>query len=381
MAECAARLPIYPEWSRFRRVLSWDNGRALAPTGMPLHIHLDATYAADPRPTGVANYSRELLYGLAAAYPEDTYRFCYRMHRFRKSLETDLPPNARRLPLIDHLLPFRPRIFHGLNQRLPHLRLRRAVSTFHDLFVLTSYYSTDQFRERFALQARDAAARSDLVICVSAFTASQVEDLLDVPAARVRIIPHGVRIPDPASVPSADERAPLILFVGALQKRKNVAALVNAFARVSAPWELVLIGGQGYGWEAIEAAIAASPARDRIKRIGYCGDETLRSYYSRAAIFAFPSLDEGFGMPVLEAMAWGLPVLTSNRSSLPEVAGDAALLVDPMKASSIEEGLTALTESLAERKRLTDLGRNRAARFRWESAVASTHAVYRELAG
>ncbi|MCL4782124.1 MAG: glycosyltransferase family 4 protein [Bryobacterales bacterium] len=348
---------------------------------MSLTIHLDATYAADPRPTGVANYSRELLFGLAESFPRDRYGFCYRMHRFRKSFQADLPSNARRVPLIDHLLPFRPRLFHGLNQRLPRLRMRRAVSTFHDLFVLTSKYSTDAFRERFALQARDAAARSDLAICVSAFTASQVEDLLGVPAARIRIIPHGVRLPDPASVRPAEEREPLILFVGALQKRKNVAALVNAFARVSAIWKLILIGGQGYGWEAIEAAVAASPARDRIQRIGYCDDKTLASYYSRAAIFAFPSLDEGFGMPVLEAMAWGLPVLTSNRSSLPEVAGDAALLVDPTKASSMEEGLVTLTESLAERKRLTDMGRNRAARCRWEIAVASTHAVYRELAG
>lgn len=348
---------------------------------MSISVHLDATYSADPRPTGVANYSRELLFGLAAAHPEETYGFCYRLHRFRKSFHQALPSNARRLPLVDHLLPFRPRLFHGLNQRLPRLRLKRAVSTFHDLFVMTSHYSTDEFRERFALQARDAAIRSDLAICVSAFTASQVEDLLDVPAARIRIVPHGVYLPDPAEVPPPDEREPLILFVGALQKRKNVAALVKAFARVDAPWELALVGGQGYGWQAIEAAVAASPARGRIKRIGYCDDTALRSLYARAAIFAFPSLDEGFGLPVLEAMAWGLPVLTSNRSSLPEVAGDAALLIDPVEGASMEDGLIALTESLAERKRLAALGRIRAARFPWKNAVAATHAIYRELTG
>lgn len=347
---------------------------------MSLHVHLDATYAVDPRPTGVANYSRELLFGLAAAHPEDSYGFCYRMHRYRKSFGQTLPSNARRLPLIDHLLPFRPRLFHGLNQRLPRLRLRRAVSTFHDLFVMTSQYSTDEFRERFALQARDAAIRSDLAICVSAFTASQVEDLLDVPAARIRVIPHGVHLPDLAKVPSPEEREPLILFVGALQKRKNVAALVKAFARVAPSWKLTLVGSQGYGWPAIETAIANSPARSRIQCIGYCEDSVLKSLYARAAIFTFPSLDEGFGLPVLEAMAWGLPVLTSNRSSLPEVAGDAALLIDPTSHVSLEDGLLALTESFTERKRLAALGRARAARFQWENAVASTHAVYRELA-
>lgn len=348
---------------------------------MSLHIHLDATYSVDPHPTGVANYSRELLFGLADAHPEDSYGFCYRMHRFGRSFEQTLPSNARRLPLIDHLLPFGARLFHGLNQRLPRLRLRRSVSTFHDLFVMTSQYSTEEFRERFALQARDAATRSDLVICVSAFTASQVEDLLDVPTARIRIVPHGVRRPEPAAIPPPEERESIILFVGALQKRKNVAALVRAFARVNAPWKLVLAGGRGYGWEEIEAAIAESPVRDRIQLIGYCDDAALRRFYARAAIFAFPSLDEGFGIPILEAMAWGLPVLTSNRSSLPEVAGDAAILVDPLQSASIEDALVMLTENSAERERLTILGRTRATRFRWENAVASTHAIYKELIG
>lgn len=343
-------------------------------------IHLDATYSVDPNPTGIANYSRELLFGLAAAHPEQTYGFCYRMHRFRNSFGTALPANARRLPLIDHLSPFRPRLFHGLNQRLPRLRMKRAVSTFHDLFVMTSEYSTEEFRERFTLQARGAAERSDLVICVSAFTASQVEALLNVPAARLRVIPHGVRIPDSAIVPSPESRDPVILFVGALQKRKNAAALVRAFARVAAPWRLVLLGGRGYGWEEIDEAIRESPARSRIDLVGYRESDELMGYYARASVFAFPSLDEGFGMPILEAMSWGLPVIASNRSSLPEVAGDAALLIDPLHPRSLEDALVALTESPRERARLGAMGRPRAARFRWEDAVSATHAIYRELA-
>ncbi|MCZ2154632.1 MAG: glycosyltransferase family 4 protein, partial [Bryobacterales bacterium] len=250
---------------------------------------------------------------------------------------------------------------------------------FHDLFVITSDYSTDDFRARFKLQARDAAERSDLVICVSAFTASQVENLLGVPAARIRVIPHGVHMPDAAAVPPAEVREPIILFVGALQKRKNVVSLVRAFGRIPRPWRLVLIGGRGYGSEAVDEAIAECPARDRIDLVGYCESGVLLSYYARAAIFAFPSLDEGFGMPILEAMSWSLPVITSNRSSLPEVAGDAAFLVDPMRPHALEDALVALTENPRERARLAALGRPRAIKFRWEDAVIATQSVYSEF--
>lgn len=344
-------------------------------------IYLDATYAVDERPTGVANYSREILDGLALSHPELRLCHCYRPHRLRAGLARPVPPGVRRSLLLDHLLPLRPALFHGLNQRLPKLPMRHAVSTFHDLFVITSQYSTREFRERFTQQARDAAARSDLLVCVSAFTASQVEDLLHVPADRIRVVHHGVRPPQSSLIPAVESRDPLILFVGAIQKRKNVAALVRAFARVPQPWKLVLVGGRGYGWEEVEIAIAESPARDRISAPGYTGDAALHELYARASIFAFPSLDEGFGMPVLEAMAWGVPVLCSNRSSMPEVAGDAACLVDPLRQNEIEDALMHLTADLAFRRLLAGKGSIRIKAFRWEQAVEQTYAIYRELCG
>ena len=116
--------------------------------------------------------------------------------------------------------------------------------------------------------------------------------------------------------------------MGAIQKRKNIARLVEAFEAVDSGWKLVLAGSQGYGAAEILTRIAASPARERIVVAGYVSPQALAGWYSRAALFAFPSLDEGFGMPVLEAMAAGIPVVTANRSALPEVAGDAAMLID-----------------------------------------------------
>ena len=124
-------------------------------------------------------------------------------------------------------------------------------------------------------------------------------------------------------------REQVVLNVGAVQKRKNIARLVEAFETVDSGWRLVLAGAAGYDAEEILERISRSPARDRILVCGYVTPAELAGWYARAKIFAFPSLDEGFGMPLLEAMSAGVPIVTSNRSALPEVAGDAALLVDP----------------------------------------------------
>jgi glycosyltransferase involved in cell wall biosynthesis len=338
-------------------------------------IALDATYSVGTHLSGVGHYSREMLFGLAAAHPDASFRFCYRPHRFLKSFRDKLPSNARRAMLQEPLPAPRSHVFHGLNQRLPELRLGPAVTTFHDLFVLTEEYSTADFRARFAAQARDAAARSHLIIAVSAFTAQQVQDLLSVDPSRLRVIHHGVRTPK--SIPVAREK--LILHVGALQARKNISRLVKAFEAVDAQWKLVLAGSTGYGGGKILEQIEASPCRSRIVLAGYVDDNALDGWYARAQVLAFASLDEGFGMPILEGMAHGLAVMTSNRSALPEVAGDAALLVDPTRTDEISSALERLTTEEDLRRDLADRGRRRASRFTWREAVEKTWQVYREL--
>jgi len=340
-----------------------------------LNIALDATYSIGRNLSGVGVYSREILYGLARAHPDHRFTFCYRPQRLLRSFGERLPANARRFLLGETRVPRRAEIFHGLNQRLPQVSLRRAVTTFHDLFVLTGEYSTPDFRERFAAQARDAAARSDLIIAVSEFTARQVVDLLGVDAARVRVVHHGTR--PPACVPAAREK--IVLHVGAIQRRKNIARLVEAFESVDREWQLVLVGSAGYGAPEIMARIAASPARERIRVRGYVPSAELDVWYRRASIFAFPSLDEGFGMPVLDAMAAGTPVIASNRSAVAEVAGDAAWMVNPEDTADLAAALAELTRDAQRRADLSGRGLLRAAQFTWEDAVAKTWAVYRDL--
>jgi glycosyltransferase involved in cell wall biosynthesis len=340
-----------------------------------LTIALDATYSLGRDLSGVGVYSREMLQGLTRAHAQARFLYCYRPHRFLGSFAEQLPPNASRRLLRENRAPSAD-LFHGLNQRLGPARRRRAVSTFHDLFVLSGDYSTPEFRERFTAQARAAADRSDLIITVSAFTARQVEQLLHVDPARLRVIHHGVR---PALHLAPIPRQPIILSVGAIQRRKNTLRLVEAFEQLDPGWKLVLAGSSGFDSHVALERIQRSPRKQNIQVLGYVPDSQLEELYRRAAIFAFPSLDEGFGMPVLDAMARGVPVLTSSVSAMPEVAGDAALLIDPMDAGSIAEGLRRLTSDTALRERLTRAGLARIQEFSWEKSVEATWKVYEEL--
>jgi glycosyltransferase involved in cell wall biosynthesis len=335
-----------------------------------VRIALDASYSVDPQPSGIGVYSAEILSGLASAYPHDEFLRCYRPGKYWRA-----PRTIRKRLLLSSFPTFRADIFHALNQRLDRRPAKRVVCTFHDLFVLTAEYSSPEFRARFAAQARHAARRADLIIAVSHFTARQISDLLHVEPLRIRVVPHGVH-----SAPQSQQpREKLVLFVGALQTRKNLVRLIEAFEALPEDWRLVLAGApSGYQAAAILERVQPN-GNPRIKVTGYLPAPQLEQLYARASIFAFPSLDEGFGIPVLEAMARGLPVITSNSSALPEVAGDAALLVDPRSTADIAAALTRLASDTDLRRQLASHGLERAKMFSWEQAVAATYSVYREL--
>ncbi len=345
-----------------------------------MRIALDATYSLGDGLSGVGVYSRELMNGLAASGFAEGWDWFYRSQRYWRARRQQVPANVRICRLSGGTGDRTASIFHGLNQRLPELRFRKQVATFHDLFVLSGDYSTPEFRERFAAQAREAASAADLIIAVSAFTASQVEEYLSIPSSRIRVIHHGVL---PRAIPTVP-REKIILCVGAIQRRKNQAALVRAFRAAPPDWTLVLAGSQGYDAEAALREVANSPIIDRIQITGYISDQEIAQWYAKASIFAFPSLDEGFGMPALEAMAAGVPVIAGNRSALPEICRDAAgtdvaVLVDPSSDDELAAALGSLTRDEDHRAQLTALGRTHAAKFRWADAVSQTINVYKEL--
>jgi glycosyltransferase involved in cell wall biosynthesis len=342
-----------------------------------LNIAIDATYSVGRNLSGVGVYSIEVMREMAAQHPETRWNWLYRPHRLARSFEDTVPGNVRRGLLLDRALWRNARLFHGLNQRLPRKRFPLQVATFHDLFVMTGEYSTPEFRRRFTAQARHAAKEADRIIAVSCFTAEQVVSILGVPRSRVAVVPHGVRPLPPSGAP----REKIVLHVGAIQKRKNLVRLVRAFAALPDDWRLVLAGSSGYGAEEVFAEIERSTFRNRIAVAGYASAQELGNLYSRAMIFAFPSLDEGFGMPVLEAMSAGVPVIASNSSAVVEVAGDAAILVDAESEEQLAAALRHAAEDNGSREILIAKGLQRARQFTWRRAAMETWAVYRELLG
>jgi glycosyltransferase involved in cell wall biosynthesis len=174
-----------------------------------------------------------------------------------------------------------------------------------------------------------------------------------------------------------------VLFVGTLEPRKNLMRLVQAYAGLPASVRrhvsLVIAGGPGWLSETLRREVAERGLADRVRFIGYVRDEDMAPLYSLATVFAYPSLYEGFGLPVLEAMACGVPVLTSNVSSLPEVAGGAAVLVAPTDVDAIADGLTQLLDDTALAAKLVARGLEWSTNFSWDRCARETLAVYESV--
>lgn len=352
-------------------------------------IGIDAGNSLDRPPTGVAVYARNLLAELARAHADERFAWFYRSNRYLRSFRGKRPPNVRCRLLEDSVLFLSAQglsLFHGLNQRLPGRLRVPSVATFHDLFAMTGEYSTPQFRQRFAHLARETAARADHIVAVSNHTAALVADQLAFPREAITVIHHGVEALD---VPAPECRRsvlrdlgvtrPFVLHVGSLQVRKNIERIVSAFESIGESLELVLAGSTGFGSDSIVQRIEESPARSRIRLTGHVRDKARATLYAEAEALVFPSLEEGFGLPVVEAFSAGLPVVASNVSAVAEVAGDAALLVDPLDAEGIAGGLERLISDSELRAELRAKGLDRAKRFSWERCAAQTWDVYRSL--
>ncbi len=261
-----------------------------------------------------------------------------------------------------------------------------VVITIHDLSFIRF---PDLFRRGnrlyLTVMTRLSTRRARRLIAVSDHTASETARLLGVPRERIDVVYHGV---DPSFRPlSADEvssfrrrhRLPerFVLFVGTLEPRKNLARLIEAFARIyDGEVKLVLVGGRGWLYDDLFSTVQRLDIEDGVRFAGYVRSEELPLWYNAATVFAYPSLYEGFGMPVTEAQACGTPVLTSNCSSLPEAAGHGALLVDPYDVESIAAGLKQLLEDAALRETQRERGLAHARTFDWSRTAEETAQVY-----
>lgn len=273
-----------------------------------------------------------------------------------------------------------------LRRRIP------TVLTIHDLNVLRF---PDLFRPWFRHYARvvlpRAAAAADAIIAVSQSSKTDIVDALAIPAERVVVVPNGVDrcfrpvAPEDERVRDVRGRYALpdsfLLTVGSVEPRKNLPRLLQALARLRARPEtadVVLVHAGPDGWLAgdVSRTMHALDLSRAVRFLGYVPRQELAALYSTARLCAYPSLYEGFGLPVVEAMASGCPVVTSNVSALPEVAGGAALLVDPRSVDEIAMAIASLWTDPARRRELSDKGRARASCFSWERTARDTAAVY-----
>ena len=286
----------------------------------------------------------------------------------------------------------RPDVYHSPNYILPLAVSCPTVVTIHDLFYLDAALHRLRSHLYLTVLATQAIRRATRIICVSAYTRDRLLERFPEAAARVRLVGEGVdprfRPPAPEAVARAREAVgfdePYVLFVGTVEPRKNLPRLIRAFGtavgRGRLPHRLVIAGGQGWKDGPVREAYESSPVKGRIRLAGYVADDLLPAVYGGADVFAYPSQAEGFGLPPLEAMACGTAVLTSATSALPEVVGEAALLVDPQDEAAIAEGLERLLSDAGERRARAEAGLRRAAAFSWERTAEETLAVYREAA-
>ncbi len=357
---------------------------------------------------GIGRYADELARALIALQPDDDWRLFF----VDPEQRTPAPP-LNTLPRTTLRLsnkPWRLRvllftylrrkqdhtigatdIFHATDHLLPHLSHTRSVFTLHDLTALTFPAAHTRLNRRFLqLMLPHFLRDADLVIADSASTQRDALRLYRLPAERVRVVHLGV---DPRFQPAAPAaqaqvraryRLPerFILSVGTLEPRKNLITLLEAYQALRAPCpdvQLVIAGGRGWHDDPFFKRLHALGLEGCVQLVGRVPDEDLPALYSQAEVFAFPSLYEGFGLPVLEAMACGTPVVCSNTSSLPEVAGEAAIQIAPTEVREWTQVLEQISHDPALRASLRERGLKQATRFTWEATARQTYAIYQEV--
>jgi len=377
---------------------------------MPLHIAIDARRIRD---FGIGTYIRSLVRALEEI--DRVNRYTLVAGPAEAALLADLPENfhcatygrADSRPLDNVAFPaflhsLAPDLVHIPLSRIPLLMIRPYVVTVHDMADLLFPGEASDLRMQLRrYRFKRGLARASRVIAVSDSTKRDVEAATGLSAERIRRVYNA---PDPVFFGGVTELAPeerqrimeryqidypYLLYAGNIRRHKNVPRLVEAFAVVRDQLafnpqyknlRLVIIGDTISQYPEVRQAVMKSRVEHMVRFLGFVEFETLRCFFESAAAFVFPSRYEGFGLPPLEAMACGTPVVTSNVSSLPEVVGDAAVLVNPENVFDIARGIRDVLLDKALRAELIRRGREQAARFSWARTAGEVLEIYREAA-
>ena len=372
-----------------------------------MRVGLDGYPLAEPR-TGVGHYTLELARALALIAPSDRFELVSPAPFSSSALEEINQANLSNLRAV-HLKTSRIRghwwavglplyvtkarfdLFHGTNFEVPFWN-RHSVVTIHDLSALLHREKhRDSLARRARLRLPIVAKLARKIITPTESVKREVCEHLRVKANKVFAIPSAARqsfrpVPSEQTVETRKRLAiedDFLLFVGTLEPRKNLLTLLKAFDQIvrqtSLRPQLVIAGGEGWLMDETFLFIKDSGISDRLRLTGYLGDDELRALYSACRIFIYPSLYEGFGLPPLEAMACGAPVIAGRVPALREVLGNAARLVDPLSVEALAGSIVDLIENDEERRRLASSGPQHAAKFSWEQTARLTLNVYRDV--
>jgi glycosyltransferase involved in cell wall biosynthesis len=373
-----------------------------------MRVGLDGSPLSDLL-TGIGHYTFELGRALALNYPSDQFELISPKPfspQIVAQSERDRLPNLEfinpkssnvrgrwwSLDLPRYLKRAGLDLFHGTNYEIPLWRRRHTVVTVHDLSsLLHPQLHRKPLARRMRLRLPLAVKMARAVITPTEAVKQELCSYLNVKPKKVTAIHEAPRASFRPMSPdeSLGTRTRLgveddfLLFVGTLEPRKNLLTLLKAFSEILRDnrfrTQLIVAGGEGWLMEETFAFVRAAGIADRVKLIGYVNDEELRALYSSCRAFIYPSLYEGFGLPPLEAMACGAPVIASRITALAETIGDAGMLVDPLDVQSLGAAITDVCENERQRGKMIAAGPAHAAKFSWEKAAQSTYEIYREV--
>ena len=287
-----------------------------------------------------------------------------------------------------------PDIIHGTNYLVYPFKRSLKILNIYDLTFIKYPEYVDSVVGKYLAVVKQCLTWTDLIISISESTKQDIVKYLNFPPERIHVTPLASRYNQKflenfklemltSSFLRYDFTKPYILFVSTIEPRKNIKALITAFNLLKQKYKvehnLVLIGQKGWNYEPIFELIANSPYAQNIYHLDYLADELVAAFYAKTDVFVYPSHYEGFGLPILEAMTLGAPVITSNVSSMPEVAGNAALLIDPNNPEELAESILKVISDRQLRQDLIDKGKTRASLFSWENTAKKTLEAYRSI--
>jgi len=376
-----------------------------------MRIGIDVSMTADSK-TGLPSYTRSLVEAFARVDQANDYLlYPYTWHSLPPNHQDAVRPRARNFHRVAGRWPRRwleREWHHGDRKRLlgpppdvyfspfhnaPERWLPRLVCVWHDVsFRVHPEFSTEANRVYCEHQFDRTVRLAHRFVTVSHFSKAEIVRAMGVPADRIDVVHEAAdpscRVLQGAAIPARFQAqlggAPFVLYVGSVEPRKNLATLVDAFAsfqrRTKHPARLAIAGGSGWKNSAVFEAVDRHGLHDKVHLLGFVSDDELVALYNTCALFCYPTLYEGFGLPVIEAMSCGAPVITSRVASLPEVGGDAVCYIDdPLDAEALAQALQRVLEDRALQQKLRDDGLAQAGTFSWDRAARETLAILQRV--